>query len=540
MVQGREGALGSHIKSFHVEARHCMTAIARGRPGGETEAAERRFWARVGFAWRHFCGDAPGAALACHEAMDMLLERRTGGRGERSLVAAQACAPPGLEHPQIDHPNPRRAWIENGPRETVVTTTGPGCTSTFPGGVVGADPEAMPVEGPSLKQCDSSRAPSRTLRAHLSDESTCAKSSAKDEEEDEVEDERSSTADMEEWEPNTTRRHSKRSRKGRRAKAKARRTMWMHAKQQAYCESREGENLNSSLLGALLTAIAEDDPLEGDFGSDNVSSTSPEDDGSRQSGVVQVMTEEPIAKQSRLEERGETVDDEIARREALGTHPGTYSGTYAGSEASSAESDWSEIDSNADLLEHEKLEDLKEGATVLPASLVWALVRVQDAADKWRGDEDDRKVQNGDKSEILQGLGELRHKLKRVKAMARHPADLDSFCFRRPWAELQEWIRDGDGGAEYHMLKIDELVEEAKDQEEELDEDWLKDEFQLRCASIQDSWEQVFEHLVAFEKAVARLEYIEQRQAAEDVSIQATINARLAKSLVSRHPSSFG
>ena len=93
-------------------------------------------------------------------------------------------------------------------------------------------------------------------------------------------------ADTEDWEPKATRSHSRRPRRGRRAKAKARREEWNHARHQAYCETKECDNGNSSLFGALLTAIAEVDPLERDFGSESDSFASSGDHGSGQSDSI--------------------------------------------------------------------------------------------------------------------------------------------------------------------------------------------------------------------------------------------------------------
>ena len=53
------------------------------------------------------------------------------------------------------------------------------------------------------------------------------------------------------------------------------------------------------------------------------------------------------------------------------------------SEGSSLESERSFEDRSENLVNHERLEGLEQGAALLPLKLVWSLIRIQEKAEKW-------------------------------------------------------------------------------------------------------------------------------------------------------------
>ena len=580
-----------------------MSACARDRPVGEMKmdvVVVQRFAKRCGFAWRHFSRDAPSLAGSCRDAMMVLMGRVGGCQGKRSLdglsVASEMGtwgAPPGLEHeaPEIDTAsnvpslegvaadklNSREAALERMVTEAVdqmrrdSLATEERWAKTAEEAALKHNNEILelrkaleayqvqisePIRAASESgtqtclehSCD--HPPSfdpqpRKLRAHVSDESTCAWGSVREEEEEieKAEDGASSMASTEDWEPRLNRSHSRRPRRDRRRKARAKRELWDEAKAQS---SREASfDANRDLVGALLTCIDEDGLCADSYGTSCKASDDSDDshDYTAQLGANGPMAddgrescstpdpqdksgdERPHAKRARIKsELGVECQDE-----KLGEHDG-----------SSRESSWSadEGGGDVDLTENERLEDLEKGAAALPAYLVHSLIQVQEAADKWQADEETGEA-SVSKEEFTLGLKGVRHRLKRVKSVMRH-LNTSWECpqfMRRQWRKLQEWLLEEEAGVCYHMQKIDELMEDAADKKEEdgeADEEWMGFELCYRCSSIRDSWEQVVEHIEAIEKAIARRDYLEQRRADEDADTQAAINSRLAMSLERR------
>ena len=176
-------------------------------------------------------------------------------------------------------------------------------------------------------------------------------------------------------------------------------------------------------------------------------------------------------------------------------------------EDSSVDSDWSVDDSGGDLLKHERLENLDKGAALLPAKLVWAMIHVQEIADKWCR-EDDHDSPLPTRSDCSRGLRELRHKLKHVKMIVRHLGTTWEYprFMHNQWSELKEWVLEGDAGPCFQIQRIDELVEEANEKEENngLEVEWLSEELEFRCHAIHEIWRGFAASLEAIETANAR------------------------------------
>ena len=548
---------------------HCMTApVARGRPCGEMEA-ERRFNARIGFAWRHFCRDAPAASASRFSPMEKLL-------GPKLAKQRAVKAPPGLEQifevPQLAE----REAINQMPKEEAqdvrkqverLTLLGLDLLKSMDyvrssmdrvekgmetndtdkdrvqeDNQHGGSPQAQamfqepcntkePNRSDNLDEAGAWDAAEqgRKLKAHCSDESTSA-----------------SCADTEEWEPHPLGPSPHRPRCGRRAKARARRELWEEAKQQSFREAMHESGgwagSDNNVIGALLSCIDEDG-LETDFcrmseddDSKVCDSPTPHDqseDDQPQTKRIRANEMEPNA----AEQDNPDVDPSTSCRQAP---PDSDSEHEDGSD----ESSWSEAegDGDADMVGHVRLEDLDKGVAALPACLVRSLVNVQEAADKWQA-EDETGEPTATKESFALGLKEMRHKLKRVKWVVRHLGtswDCPQFMSSQ-WREFKEWLlEEEEAGVCYHIQKIDELIEDAADKEEdeEADEKWMGYELCFRCCSVQNSWEQVVEYIASIETAIARRDYIEKRRAAEDSSLQSAMNDRLTKSLEHSHLSS--
>ena len=98
----------------------------------------------------------------------------------------------------------------------------------------------------------------RTLRTHISDESTCVPDSVAGLHDGRSEDTVSCTDTADNNSAISGRSHSRRSRIGRRAKARARQVQWLEAKQRSVRETAFEADAMGSLFGKLLTCIEED------------------------------------------------------------------------------------------------------------------------------------------------------------------------------------------------------------------------------------------------------------------------------------------
>ena len=376
----------------------------------------------------------------------------------------------------------------------------------------------------------------RQLKAHCSDESTAA-----------------SCADTEEWQPLVERAGSHRPRVGRRAKARARREEWEEAKRQAFCESVQEpgarERRDSSLIGTLLSCIDEDG-LGEDFACSS-GCGSVESDSSVADNCQNDEDEEYVLPHSkrarRREDSAEGSEVNLEEKRLLTPIAPEQEkpdvDEVSEDDHSTLSSVWSMNEDENDLHGHERLVGLDRAATALPSKLVWALIHAQERADKWcREDELDSESpdnKNPTCSVSLAELEKLRHCLKHIKMTARR---LDNTWepprhLQRQWSELLEWILEGEAGAGDQLQRVEDVLEEARDKEEngELEEDWLWEELESRCYTIRGSWEEdIAVSLAAIEASLDRQDFIAQRRADEDTNTQVALNARLAASLRNR------
>ena len=607
MAVGGGGAVGSENFGVMCGAYARRTAEARGtrnrldseknRHDGETVAC-RLFSTRLNFAWRHFWKDAPAVSKLCLGDIQKIM-----------TVANGLGSPPGLEQVSVakavthqceylDGPSREATkeleerWQRTGDifaqRLQVVESRALEAEATAQRVTAQLAPLLKKMEQAeseelnraedkrNVRECEtqarrdypsSCESQPRKLTAHLSDESTCAMGSVREEKEEKEEDGTISIASTEEWEPKSSRTHTRRPRKDRRKKARAKREMWEEAKSQSSRESmHDGEG---SMMGAFLACIDEDGlGAESGGTSEDASDSSDNFEEKRHDFSTQAVVLSPV--ESDGSDNGGTSDphnqsddeqphDKRARnRDELGVVPGgavnpllaqeTLTNMESEIEDNSVDSEWSAEDRDEDLLKHKRLEDLHQGAALLPANLVWAMLHVQEMADKWyryeekeEDGEEEHENQLHTKPECFRGLKELRHSLKRVKKLIR---ELDTTWeyppyIRRQWLELVDWILESDAGPCYQIQKIDDLVEEANDKDEEEEEEelqvgWLNEELACRCHSIRESWRDYETALEAMETAEARREYLSQQKEKEATNTQAALNARLAMSWGSR------
>ena len=557
------GTLGSHQREeLHDPTLETSSHALRHRPCGETEAI-RKFSSRIGFAWRRLCSDAPYESGRVGACMEQLLMQAT-------RMSRQAAREDSKQEPSMD------AQSGDGPR----MPPGLELAESQTEGAQAEDTKIMrECETQTCQDLGSHHLPTcdpqpRKLVAHHSDESTCALGSVREEDDEEkAEDGTTSIASTEDWEPNASRSHPRRPRRDRRRKARAKRDLWEETKSQSHREAMH--DTGDDLVGAVLACIDEDG-LCGDVcgTSDDVSDDSDNleenrqdfaarlgaidpvmgvglDGGGTSDSHYQSEDEQPHAKRSRRRDEPSEECQDAAHEPEKGEKlcgavssefagKGTFSSLGSENEDSSVDSEWSAEENGGDLLKHERLEDLDKGATMLPTKLVWAMVHVQDMADKWcRNEDEDNESSLPTMTECFRGIKELRHKLKRVKMLIRNLDNTWEYppFIRRQWSELVEWVLEGDAGPCFQVQRIDELVEEAKEKEEneELQVDWLGEELEFRCHSIRESWRDFEAALEALETAKAQQEYQSQRREKEAANTQAALNSRLAMSWGNRH-----
>ena len=575
-----DGALGQSqdlLESMNADM-HGNRTRARSRLPGEMNA-ERRFFSRIGFAWRHFRRDAPAAAMSRRVFMEDLFETwiqneafKQGHKEEIRYgdmqVVEQKCKHfekaievphVGAQEQIIEVPQMKvRVIIQQ--TQQVEAQAGEEQDKSS-----GRVQDTGKVRAPPGLEDEGTRNPPRALRMHMSDESTVAQSCCI-EEQGETSEGSASCAATEEWEPMSQRSHPRRPRKNRRAKAKARRERWEEAKRQTFQETRFEAGESTNFLGALLSCIAEDDSQGGHgLTSDEASVTSSNETEDRDAPLVRGADKWPrksggldgldTSDPSKRKEddqvnavqpgaRGpESLDGEANKVSNIEGDKGADPFDLVASKGSDSDSDrpsedeggsevfnWLEEVDVRGLVNHELLEGLGEGVVSLPASLVWAMVRLQEAANKWQVADSPA----GPRSTLTQGVAEIRPKLKRIRAGVRSLSGTWScpHFMLSQWKDLQEWLLDGDDGPAYQIEKIDDLIEEVAEKEQtgDLDEEWLKEEIAWRRQSIQCGWDHFVSCLEDIAIATARHACREQRRADEATSTQEAINSRLIMS----------
>ena len=409
-------------------------------------------------------------------------------------------------------------------------------------------------------ECSRARGGAWVHRAHTSEESTCV-----GEETSTGDDDEASAGGSEDWVVRPRWRHNRRPRRDRRRKARIRRDEYLAAQQAAFLEAQHEGGAGAqtlSVLGALLEGIAED---EGDWAGGGRDGYAPSSASTEEDGGVRETTapthaapvgasiapqvlgkggilprakmaaaapiedidpiQEPASKKARTDEALDVLN--AAGQESSSSDSDATSEGEGGSGASSR---LEEVDGDG-LLEHELLEGLDKGVESLPASLVWTMVHIQEAADRWQVVDDP----TGPRSALSQGVTELRPKLRRVKAVVRRLSttwDCPRFMLRQ-WEDLQDWLLEGEDGPGYQLQRFKDLLEEVSERglTEELDKEWLKEEIAIRSQSLQRGWGQFVSFIEGVAFAKARHACREQRRVDEATSIQEAISARLAMSL---------
>ena len=262
-------------------------------------------------------------------------------------------------------------------------------------------------------ECSRARGGAWVHRAHTSEESTCV-----GEETSTGDDDEASAGGSEDWVVRPRWRHNRRPRRDRRRKARIRRDEYLAAQQAAFLEAQHEGGAGAqtlSVLGALLEGIAED---EGDWAGGGRDGYAPSSASTEEDGGVRETTapthaapvgasiapqvlgkggilprakmaaaapiedidpiQEPASKKARTDEALDVLN--AAGQESSSSDSDATSEGEGGSGASSR---LEEVDGDG-LLEHELLEGLDKGVESLPASLVWTMVHIQEAADRWQ------------------------------------------------------------------------------------------------------------------------------------------------------------
>ena len=516
-------------------------------------AASQKFWARIGFAWRHYSNDAPAASACCLGPMGALLERRAVGQGRRAHKALRIRVPPGLEGELLEHDvkqteevAPRAAEataaIESIAAPRIVETSAYVDTIAA---VQSGDNMTATQDGAEAEVAATGAG--RKLKAHVSDVSTCADSAAS--------------------ETTFVGKHPHRPRVGRRAKARARRDEWENAKRQSWLESmNDSAGTDRSLVGAFLACIDEDAFINDDGAEDGFSCSSKEgceetssdgagsksrlwsrsqrsmprreemsmDDKSKED---KSMDDKSMDDTSKAEKEDKSMDDKSMDDPSM-DDKNRDDKSMASEESGANEcSDMEdrEIEELATWSGQESWEDMEEGAKLLPAKLILALLHLQKAALNWQEQlnlEDPQDWTSSEwKAKIYEGARDLLPKLKRTRSVAMHleatwncPAHLGSV-----WSNLREWVEEDEGGPGYQQQQMEELLEELEDSRycgESAIEN-LQCEAAIRSSSLLENWNGLLEILDSFDLAQRRKLSLDQKVASE-------LNARLEMSLAGR------
>mmetsp|Transcript_120775 Transcript_120775/g.240549 ORF Transcript_120775/g.240549 Transcript_120775/m.240549 type:complete len:674 (+) Transcript_120775:147-2168(+) len=188
----------------------------------------------------------------------------------------------------------------------------------------------------------------------------------------------------------------------------------------------------------------------------------------------------------------------------------------------------------AGFADHELWLELGKGAGVLPAKLVLAVIRLQEASKHWQsriGTDDLRSL-------VADGVHDLLPKFRRVKAVVSHLAETWP-CPRHmnhKWAELQGWLLDGEDGPCWQQGRFKELLEDMNDSRRpfETETEWLNDEVHIRRWSLQAGWDHFLKLVDDVGCAQARKLQSEELHAEWVKNTQEVLNTRLAMSIASR------
>ena len=390
---------------------------------------------------------------------------------------------------------------------------------------------------------------SRVLKLHHSDVSTGAPSCAPEWQES-TDDEATSCPDTGVCEPDRGRRHPRRPRIGRRARARALRERWEADRRVACLESRT--ELPGEFVGTLLACIVEDGSdeerrlqrceadavLMSDDSDNDVLPLRRSSEDVNKAGEISVPIE-PVPLDGCNEDDD---DDDLGQAapkrlrasdgpgvlgwqcplgrgtdgQALLREPGAVDpvGSDKGSSLSSDEgehtdvcSDMNEVDETelARLADHDLWLELDKGARLLPAKLVLAMIRLQEASSRWqaRMDTDDLRLL------VNAGVRELEPTFRRVRAVVSHLAET-WVCpphLGCTWAKLQEWLLDGEDGPCWQKGRFEDLLDDLSESRRspEIEAEWLNDEVHIRSRSLQDGWDH-------FLKLVDDLDYDQARK----------------------------
>lgn len=432
---------------------------------------------------------------------------------------------------------------------------------------------------PSETEC----LPKRTLRAHVSDESTClAPSSIEDQGDSEAEaDSCSDSCDREPTGPRM--KHTRKPRKGRRSKAKARREHWEETKRNEFLDSQmvaQGELGGRALFGALLTCFEEDgwgEHTGGDCDSSFSGHADAHDDeqfplpaappGQSAQTLEQASDEEEMedqqresesitrphkrrktqSSQTRLGEPEEQLDEETIeapRRpnmEAMGQEP----------QAVAQERETQDLDGrprtvmrqalaptvmgSCVMREHPLLDEVKEGARLLPTGVAEALNGFLRAANccTW------------DSSHALEeDIGKIK---AHVTCIEDALSDAENWTCPRhleaAWEGMKAWLEQDEYGPFERLQRCEDLYEDVKEQDvaTEAAQEELMFNLSFVSRGMDECREGILDKIHDIAYANAREEYRRSNARgtpdfsalpAED--IQAMISKRLGQSLSSR------
>lgn len=410
---------------------------------------------------------------------------------------------------------------------------------------------AMPAEfGRPVVEAEKLSPPRRTLRLQTSDASTCIPSREQENGDDESACEVASCADTEIDESERRRRHSRRPRTGRRARARASREQWEVASRTA-CRHANAD-VHGDLAGLLLSCIAEGSSDEERRFRTGEACIGDGSDVGVQEVDVEAFCTELAGEDSRAECSGE---EEVAKLEQteLGSSFCLEAGkpttsdkiVYANSDDSDENDGGDGVGSCSDMNAEEEAElaglaghaladEVRRESKLLPAKLVLAMIRLQEVAIQWRA-----RISSGDpRAAVIERVHELRARIRRVRAVTSHLSDAWD-CpqyLSRSWAELVTWIMDGEDGPSWQTGRLKDFIEDLDEGRWDGDDgvEGLDEELVHRCFSLQRGWDRFVGLVDSMDYAHARKLYGEKAREEVSRNTQQAIQRRLATSFASR------
>ena len=377
----------------------------------------------------------------------------------------------------------------------------------------------------------------RVLKPQRSDVSTCCPDGAS---------EVGSCADTEIFMNADVRRHPRKPRQGRRARARERRLEYEEATKRAYLEGcRE---MPGDLCGSLLSCIVEDEDdaecmqrcggsMDGAEGGG--CSGDGDNDSDEGGGVDDALEEEYVegtAKQS-----PQMVEEVALEKVAIDEVPELImrDGDREDADSSADESRQRtqrqrqqevEGDSTAEYekpWEHELFEDVVEGVRLLPVEVGSAILGFHVTA---------RACLGGAAHDLQSVVAELRPKADKLEdAVAKHEEWDFSACLQSPWAALQEWLV-GERSGPCGLVKFwEEFIEDAEDEcDEQRMLQSLENEYDQTGMLLSDCWEGSLERLEDVDMAARREAYIVQKRSHDRKEVQDSLQQRFQQSLMDR------